>query len=403
MRTTSTGTSVSPPNTDIECLRAFAVIGVVITHAQSDLFRPGLPWLERVFAIVEPWCGVDLFFAISGFVIARSLLPQLSAVSGNLSAQCHVVATFWIRRAWRLLPSAWLWLALILLASIIANRSGVFGSVGVNLMATLAGLFNVANLRFADTMFRSPYGASFVYWSLSLEEQFYIALPLLAIGTRRYFPWVLAALVAMQLPMQRSVLLMALRTDALSLGVLLAMASSTRLYARIEPRILGRIRGSGGFVLILLLSLMGAFARLNNTCSAYAMGAVAITATILVWIASYNENYLIQQGRLKRALIWVGNRSYAIYLCHIPVFFLLRECAFRLGIAHVSAWPLSVTAAGLIALAATLNFRFVEQPLRRHGRLVAERFIARRTKAVESASGQAQQSAARENQATIGA
>jgi peptidoglycan/LPS O-acetylase OafA/YrhL len=380
MRTTSSTTSASSLNTDIECLRALAVIGVVIFHAQGNLYSPGLPWLDRIFTVAEPGCGVDLFFAISGFVIARSLLPRLDAASRDRVSPWHVITAFWIRRAWRLLPSAWLWLVLMLLASIVANRSGVFQSIQVNLMATLAGLLNVANLRFVYTFPHVPYGASFVYWSLSLEEQFYVLLPVLAVTTRRYFPWIIAAMVAIQFLMQRNLVLMAFRTDALGAGVLLAMLSRTPIYAKIEPRILGLINGVGGIIFILLLLLMTVLAKLNMMHIPFAMAGLVISATTLVWIASYDANYLIRQGWLKRRLTWVGQRSYAIYLCHIPVFFLLREYCFRLGVLHPSAWALGLAATCLIVLMAALNFRFVEQPLRHYGRRVAEQFLERRKK-----------------------
>ncbi|XRD86343.1 acyltransferase [Dyella acidisoli] len=398
----TTATSRSS-NTDIECLRALAVIGVMIHHAQGNLFHPGLPLLDRIFAIGQTWCGVDLFFAISGFVIARSLLPQLATVSGSLAAQCRIIAAFWIRRAWRLLPSAWLWLVVMLLASMVANRSGVFQSVHANLIATLAGFFNVANIRYADSFYQYPYGASFVYWSLSLEEQFYVVLPLLAACTRRYFPWILAALLAIQLPMHRSILAMAFRTDALGLGVLLAVVSKTTLYAKVEPRVLARVRGSGGLILALLLSLTAVLAVLNEKHSSFAIGGIAIATTALVWIASYDANYLIRQSWLKRGLTWIGNRSYAIYLCHIPIFFLLREFCFRFGLEHPSAWLLGATAACLIALVAEMNFRYVEQPLRHHGRQVANRFSTRHQRKTDSASDAPVRSPPNESQTAVSA
>lgn len=135
---------------DIELLRGIAVLGVVFHHLQGSLFRDGLAWLGSVAAYGQFWWGVDLFFAISGFVIARSLIPQLRACTSG--AQCwQRIRDFWIRRAFRLLPSAWLWLLLMLLASLFLNRSGAFGSLHANLWATVAGLLQFANFRFADS------------------------------------------------------------------------------------------------------------------------------------------------------------------------------------------------------------------------------------------------------------
>src|SRR4051794_16579675 len=111
---------------DIECLRAIAVLGVLIFHLQGVLFYWNPIWLGDIFKHFASWSGVDLFFGISGFVIARSLLPQLAAGAGNPGLQRRTLMAFWTRRGFRLLPSAWLWLALIMLAVLLFNQSGAF-------------------------------------------------------------------------------------------------------------------------------------------------------------------------------------------------------------------------------------------------------------------------------------
>ena len=165
---------------DIEVLRGVAVLAVVLHHSIGNLFTWTTPGLSRFSAYFSGAFGVDLFFAISGFVIARDLVPRLQAATGSDMA-FRITVAFWIRRAWRLLPSAWTWLALTLVAVVLFNQSGVFGGFRTNLEATVAGVLQVANLRFAETFGRSEYGASFVYWTLSLEEQFYLILPLLVL------------------------------------------------------------------------------------------------------------------------------------------------------------------------------------------------------------------------------
>nr|BFE92842.1 hypothetical protein GCM10020185_33780 [Pseudomonas brassicacearum subsp. brassicacearum] len=182
---------------DIELLRAVAVMGVLFHHLQGMPFPGGWPGLAALADSFQLWWGVDLFFAISGFVIGRSLIPQLRRCDSPRQFWI-VTRDFWIRRAFRLLPSAWLWLLLVLFAVFFLNRSGAFGSVQANLQATLAGFLQFANLRFADAFMHYEYGASFVYWTLSLEEQFYLILPLLVFVSRRYLVWVLLAVVLVQ-------------------------------------------------------------------------------------------------------------------------------------------------------------------------------------------------------------
>lgn len=361
---------------DIEVLRAIAVLGVLFHHLQGSLFTDPVPLLEKIHAWAQPWWGVDLFFAISGFVIARSLIP---ALRGCTTRQEYWQQTrdFWLRRAFRLLPSAWLWLALMLLACLFLNRSGAFGTLTANLQATLAGIFQYANFRFADSFFHYEYGSSFVYWSLSLEEQFYLLFPLLIMVCRKHLVWALLALVAVQLFTLRTPLLMVVRTDALALGVLLAMWSAQPSYRRWQPTLLRRPWAGVGVLMVigLLLSYM---ATDRFTFVNYRIGVIAVLSAVLVWIASYNRDYLMPAGGVQRVLAWVGSRSYGIYLIHIPAYQLARELVFRLqsaGLPSPAGHPIVtlLLAFGLIVLLSELNYRFIEMPMRNRGTALVKR------------------------------
>ena len=335
---------------DIECLRAIAVIGVLLHHLQGPLYywypdwHPA--WLGVLFKHLAYWSGVDLFFAISGFVIARSLLPQLAATAGDAGLQRKTVFAFWIRRAFRLLPSAWLWLALIMLAVLFFNKSGVFGTLHANLWATATGMANVANFRFADSFMRYEYGASFSYWTLSLEEQFYVLLPLAALLLRRHLVWLLALLIVVQFVAMRTPLGMSVRTEALA-------------WISADP---------------------------NGATLNWRVGLIAILCVTLVWLASYGRGYICASGRLKNVLMWIGSRSYAIYLIHIPAYFFVRECFWRLGMAGnpppaYSSFIYAATAMLVIFVLAEANYRWVETPLRARGMRLARRILPRNAQA----------------------
>lgn len=369
---------------DIEVLRAIAVLGVLFHHLQGSLFTDVVPLLTKIHAWAQPWWGVDLFFAISGFVIARSLIP---ALQGCTSRQQYWQQTrnFWLRRAFRLLPSAWLWLALMLLACLFVNRSGAFGTLSANLQATLAGVFQYANFRFADSFFRYEYGSSFVYWSLALEEQFYLLFPLLIVLCRKHLVWVLLALVAVQIFTLRTPLLMVVRTDALALGVLLAMWSAQPGYQRWRPDVLRR-PWLGIGALILIAALLSFMATDRFTFAWYRIGSIAVLSAILVWIASYDRNYLMPAGAMQRLLGWIGSRSYGIYLIHIPAYQLVRELIFRLqsaGLPSPAGHPILtlLIAFGLIALLSELNYRLVEMPMRNRGAALVQRLGTARSAA----------------------
>lgn len=372
---------------DIEVLRAIAVLGVLFHHLSGNLFQDPVPLLESIHAWAQPWWGVDLFFAISGFVIARSLIPALRGCS-NRQECWEQTRNFWLRRVFRLLPSAWLWLALVLLLCMFFNRSGAFGTVQANLQATLAGVLQYANFRFADAFFRYEYGSSFVYWSLALEEQFYLLFPLLILLCRKHLVWVLLALVAVQLLLVRTPLLMVVRTDALALGVLLAMWSVQPSYQRFQPTFLRR-PWVGTSALIVIGLLMSYLATDPFSASHYRIGAIAILSAVLVWIASYNRDYLLPAGRLQRLMAWVGSRSYGIYLIHIPAYYLVREVIFRLqgaGLPSPAGHPIVtlLLAFGLIVLLSELNYRFIEMPMRDRGTALVNRLATFRAKVAPS-------------------
>jgi peptidoglycan/LPS O-acetylase OafA/YrhL len=379
---------------DIEVLRAIAIAMVLVEHFALVL----IPWVKikggPIYGHFGFWSGVDLFFVISGFVIGRSLLPSLPPASDR-GPFFKTALSFWVRRAWRLAPSAWLWLAIPTAATVVFNRSGAFGLLGPNVRCAISGVLGLANIHFARTFLRPPGGGMMLhYWSLSLEEQFYLVLPFLVFFTRKRLPIALAAIVAAQLFLRRmgpggNLLLNLVRSDALALGVLLSIWSRTPSYARLEPRMLkawpARLLLPAVFLLIFAY-----VSRVTETPPSFLIGAIALMAAVIVWVASYDGDYLLPPGRLKRAACWMGSRSYAMYLIHVPAYLATREIWFRLspgivspGLHHKAI--LIATALPLTLLLAELNFRFVEDPLRRRGGRIAARMLRREPSALPEA------------------
>ncbi len=374
---------------DIELLRGVAILFVLLEHAQINLF----PWIglgqRLIYVYFGFWSGVDLFFAISGFVIARSLLPVLEAAGGSLEFFNQALA-FWVRRAWRLLPSAWLWLGLIMLGVLFCNRSGAFGSVRANFEAGIAAILDIANFRIIGVFGQFPSGDSFPYWSLSLEEQFYVVLPFVVFFAGRRLPWFLGAVILLQFFVARSgnhasaigLIMNQTRSDALSFGVLIAIWSGHPTYLLFEPVGLRGRKLLGLAIFGLLLLCLAAVSSSTLHFVWFQIGLVGLISAVLVFLASFNGDYLCPNGLFKRVMLWVGGRSYAIYLVHIPAYLLTREIWFRVeprGTAFNSVFTLrfALTAAILVASFAELNYRFVEVPLRRRGRRIADR-LARR-------------------------
>jgi len=327
------------------------------------------------------WSGVDLFFVISGFVITRDLLPKLQ-VAGSRQESLRVSVSFWIRRAWRLIPSAWLWLFVILVASVFFNDLGAWGSLRSNFEGALAAVLNVANLRVWVVYGNFEVGSTFPYWSLSLEEQFYLIFPFVILFSGRRFPLVLGIIVVAQLVFPRTPLGIMLRTDALALGALIAVWANTDSYKLFDPKFLNSVLSRCLVLGVLAVSLI--FVGGDDLHIPIEFSLVAYVSAILVFIASFDKDYILPKGLIKSIATWIGARSYAIYLIHTPAYFATREIWFRYepeGTVFNDSYGMEflLTALLLIVVFAELNYRFVEVPLRRRGAEISSNYMKQKT------------------------
>lgn len=371
---------------DIEILRAVAVLFTIGQHL-------GLLLVWRDWAAVTDragfWAGVDLFFCISGFVIVRSLRggrPWAGLDWGGFGA---LALPFWIRRIFRILPSAWLWLALTLAATAWFNRSGAFGPLGANLRDALSSILQLANLhwlgclRFGVGQCNMTTWVLGAYWSLSLEEQFYVLLPIaLILIPKRFLPGALAIAALAQMLLARPLWtpLWAFRTDALLLGAALGLWEGCPSYQAAET-VLVRHRPMALALAAVGLPLLVVVPTVGVSCST---GFLALVCAGLVFVASYGRDCILGGGGpLRGCLLWIGTRSYAIYLIHLPVFSLTREIWFRAAPPAASfdgsyTWRFLLTAAILVTVLAEANYRLIEVPLRRYGRRLAKGLAERR-------------------------
>ncbi|HWM20145.1 MAG TPA: acyltransferase, partial [Ilumatobacteraceae bacterium] len=158
------GVASSDFRPDVEGMRALAVIVVVLFHLRIGVFKGG-------------FVGVDVFFVLSGFLITRLLLNELAA-SGTIA-----LPNFWARRARRLLPAS----VLVIVATLVAGR-WMLSPIDQRALAgdaTAAGGF-VVNFVFAHRSSdyfdsQTAHSPLLHFWSLAVEEQFYLLWPLVIV------------------------------------------------------------------------------------------------------------------------------------------------------------------------------------------------------------------------------
>jgi peptidoglycan/LPS O-acetylase OafA/YrhL len=367
--------SVRRRNEEIEVLRALGVLLVIFEHINTLLF-----WRTENFDdYVNAYGGVDLFFCVSGFVITSAFGAGLTEAAASADRYWPTVLAFWVRRIYRILPLAWTVLFVNLVVSLLVFGHGLLGFVGDFLSVFLyIENFHYARCVVAASKYCGPNG---IYWSLSLEEQFYLAFPFLLLLPRRYAVAALVAIVLVFAVLPRTTLVWMVRLDAIALGVLLAFAMPFQPYRVFEPRALASTALRWPIVAILLTALVVVPAGAGLVT--FFPTIVSLIALGLVFVASYDKGYLMPIGAARTAMVWVGQRSFALYLLHNTVFWIIRGAANRLfpGAAHggIAVICYLASAAILLALASDLSFRLLETPLRRRGQRIAARILEQPT------------------------
>lgn len=349
----------------LDGLRALAVIAVIAYHLGYGWAPGGL-------------LGVTVFFVLSGYLIT-SLLVSEHQRNGRIA-----FGSFWMRRARRLLPAVILVIVVTVILCMIFNRA-LLTKMKPDIIPSLF-FFNNWWQIFHDVSYFEALGAPSPlqhFWSLGIEEQFYLVWPLLVGGI---------------LLLSRSHKV--LRSVALGLAVvsIIAMAllyepggDPSRVYYGTDTRafslLIGawlafvfparRLRGEGkhglsanlrqviGIIGIVALVVMIAFMVLVNAFSPFMYyGGILIVSvcTGLVIMALVNPESILARIFSFAPLVYIGKISYGIYLWHYPLLLLMNDFNATEG-THPFLYFLQML---LIVAVSMVSYHFVEQPIR-HG------------------------------------
>lgn len=328
-------------------------------------------YLWIVQNVAQFWGGVHLFFVISGFVIARGFLDDFSTQSAPSPADFRVAwKRFYVRRFFRIVPTSMTWIAIVVTFAITYNAFGSFGTLpSVFTQAAAAALF------IYNALVPWIAGAALgVYWSLALEEQFYLLFPLVARRRRqviyRVMVGIILVLFFVHRPANQNLILVSFPVDALAWGVLIAMAQKDRLLARFEPTFLNHptVRLANFALTLVVITVIGPV-LLRDVF--FGTAVLELGAAWLIFCASFGKGYVLPPSPLRPATRLIGQASYSLYLCHIPAYLVARETLLRFGMEsdaltiHLASLTIALV---VLCLFAAASFRFVEKPTRKLGK-----------------------------------
>jgi peptidoglycan/LPS O-acetylase OafA/YrhL len=306
---------------DIDGLRTLAVFAVVLAHL-------GVPGFGGGFV------GVDIFFVISGFLITGYLIDRATVNDGKISLR-----EFYFRRARRILPMA---LAVLIATTVAAWM--LFNEVKAGQVATdsyWASLFlaNLHLIQLSTDYFNQAFAASPVqhYWSLAVEEQFYLFFPLILIAAiwvskrmnRQWLKPVTAVVAAGSVASlvwaiaqgsgvsASAYFSSGTRAYELGIGALLALGLAVSRRS-LSPRLATPLGAVG------LILMGGSIALLSSAVSFPSFWALLPTlgAGLFILAGGTQENEpqpLINRGFSLKPIVYLGKISFSIYLIHWPL------------------------------------------------------------------------------------
>lgn len=357
----------------LDGLRGLAIALVLAWHFAFPFVEPQASLAAQMaFPFLSlAWTGVDLFFVLSGFLLGGQLLDHRESP--------RYFSSFYARRGLRILPLFYLWLGISLVVPAVLNSEAHPGLALLfhDLYPPLASVLFLQNIHMVQRDSFVPGGHWLsVTWSLAIEEQFYLLLPLLLRrASSRFLPAFLLAFVCVA-PLARlavpttlaAFLLPFCRFDSLFLGVFCAWAvrhGRAKAILLKFSRALPLVALGTGSVLVIAAGLgHGLFSRAMNT---WGLTCVALFyASLLLRLHLWPAGFL---ARLVRAwpLRILGVVSYGVFLMHTGVAAALSILFLGQLSPVVSGQGLLVLAlsvAATIALAAAAH-RFIELPVRR--------------------------------------
>ncbi|HET7305416.1 MAG TPA: acyltransferase family protein [Segeticoccus sp.] len=348
----------------LDGLRALAIVGVLVYHLRSDSLPGG-------------YLGVDVFFVVSGFLITTLLLRELRD-NGRLD-----LPHFWLRRARRLLPA----LVLVVVTSIVLGFA-----VGDDLLVHI-GRQTFGALTFSNNWVEIAAGSSYFahtspllfmnFWSLAVEEQFYLIWPLAL---------ALVVAAARSTAVRVRIALLLALASAVAMAVLFQFgAEPTRVYYGTDTHLFGLMIGAAlafawaaperplesrqwqrvrmPVAVVSLVGLLLLMRTLEQSSVLTFRGGIVLASLLTAGViaALLGPDSLLRRVLDLPPVVWVGQRSYGIYLWHWPMILVVQAALPAAAPDTAMSWAGRGVALALTLVLSWASYRWLEVPVRRRG------------------------------------
>lgn len=348
----------------LDGLRAFAVLAVIAYHL-------GMQWAPGGLL------GVTVFFVLSGYLITSLLLIEWD------NTDTINLPQFWLRRVRRLMPAIVLVIVCTAALCTLLDHS-LLTKLREDMWAALLWVTNWWYI-FQDASYFDALGAPSPlthFWSLAIEEQFYLVWPVVLLvahkmGAKRTTMRNATLAVALLSALEMALLYNPLddpsrvyygtdtRAFSLLIGAWLAFVWPSHLLgAQKGVHLTKQVRTVlDGVGIVALVALLGLIVFVDGFSPFLYRGGILLASILTAIVIAVMVHPASLLGRIAGAkpLVWIGLRSYGIYLWHFPLFLLMNPRNFT----GETPWWMYLVQVAVVFACAAFSYRFVENPLRK--------------------------------------
>jgi len=349
---------------DIQVLRGLSVLMVIIYHLQVGIMQNG-------------FLGVDIFFVISGFLMAVLYYPNAGYLDSNnqnshnqsntvnpKALSADVISSFYGRRLRRILPAYFFIIAIVLITGSVWLNNAEFQNLKEHSVYASLMLPNIPYWLHASYFDAQNFRPLLHLWSIGVEFQFYLIVPIIfALYQRSKTSVIVISLISLIICMAISdrasntaFFMLPLRLWEFMLGFLAALLLSNSGNIKHQQPIIGLAALS----ILILIGLSGSNLNLSHPGPAALLVCIATTVILVTGLPATLLNSIVG-----KVFVTLGRYSYSAYLCHYPIILFVAYQPFE-GAIYDKLTPIHIVLICLMtALLSVAMYHFVELPLRK--------------------------------------